>query len=262
LLDSISQTCTTLTSPLSPCQSDRGLDNREPDGAGSTQCCPHPGCNIGSADRTVLKRHYRTHFCCADVSDEDVACVCCTRTLGKISAYNRTHANCVANMKGQLSRSVLAKALKQRQRITEFTNKKFDDALPPSKRARKLEGDDDETSCRTIQTNDVNTTCTSDVPQSNSGNAPGSIDGFRFSDPPEPDVPNLSSPPREPGMLTREGEHAGAFLSSIDPSSEPDLYSIPHSTAQQYTEYLQGSAMVENPMDGPLVWDFPTEAYG
>lgn len=86
---------------------------------------------------------------------------------------------------------------------------------------------------------------------------------FRFPNPPgEPDFPNLSFPSREPTMLTREGDHAGAFLSLIVPSSEPDLYSIPQSATQQYTEYLQGSAMVENPMDGPLVWDFPsTEAY-
>lgn len=84
--------------------------------------------------------------------------------------------------------------------------------------------------------------------------------GFRFSDPPvEPNVPSLSFPPRE----TREAGHAGPFLSSIDPSSDPSLYPIPGSATQQYAEYLQGSAMVENPMDGPLVWDFPnTEAYG
>lgn len=66
---------------------------------------------------------------CSDISIEDVRCICCGEPLDKVSTFKKNHAGCLERMKDGLPRHVIAKAIKQRDRIFEAPNKLLDVAF-------------------------------------------------------------------------------------------------------------------------------------
>lgn len=58
--------------------------------------------------------------------------MCCAEPLDKVSTFKKNHASCLERMKDGLSRDIIAKAVKQRDRLIEAPSQLLNAALRPA----------------------------------------------------------------------------------------------------------------------------------
>lgn len=231
---------------------------------------------------------------CSDVSNEDIQCICCAEPLDKVSTFKKNHASCLERMKDKLPRDIIAKAVKQRDRIIEAPAKLLDAAFRqagneaaknPRKRVQNSECEEFSPPPPKISRSDgPNVGSTLHAPQVNTGNETSplglysrivflgkilmiAVAIFDSANLPEASpVPNLNFPPPETSPQTgSSSNYVGTFPLSagLGRGSGSEVYDLHQSTTDGYDVmlYNRSSAMVVNPMDG-LIWDLSKDMRG